>query len=305
MWRAISSADTVAGITGLPLWKVFSGAGGAAAAAIVSFLSSVPPWLWFLLVMGGIGGGLFIANEFASLRWRRRPAQIELDKPGTSGQGGEGGVAIDEGLAGGGGGGGGAGSPGGRGGDAISANDDAEKVGTLAELVAGDNIQRSYGFAANERQHLKELWHWREAQRADLQQYIKITISDVDCSHAHRGTPYIAIWFHVRNYHGVGLKIVKLEPGEGEVGSHPLPPLDFSKTASVNRGSETQFEIRLYIHGTDIPDAIKDLAKAGGKVAWRFPGTWKGKIYGAEQTIKTDPLSWSGIPNVDIPTTNF
>lgn len=170
--------------------------------------------------------------------------------------------------------------------------------GSLAELIAGDEVERSYQFTKDERDLVRELVQWYEAQKANLQQYIRLTIEDVDCDHALDGTPYIEVSFRAHNYHTVSLKITKLEPQQSEVASDYLPPLTLNRTVHVNRGDDTPFGLRLYINGTNIPDVIRDLATKGEKVAWKFAGTWKAEIYGAEHTIETEPLRWVGIPKV-------
>jgi hypothetical protein len=72
LWQIASSVDTVIGISGWGVWKGLAALAGALAGAAVSWLSAVEPWAWFLLIMAGIGGALFIANEAASLRLRKR-----------------------------------------------------------------------------------------------------------------------------------------------------------------------------------------------------------------------------------------
>ena len=73
-WRAVSSVDTVVGLSGWPVWKTLAGLAGGAVGGTVSFLGSVPIQWWFILTVVGIGGGLFIANELASRRLHQRIA---------------------------------------------------------------------------------------------------------------------------------------------------------------------------------------------------------------------------------------
>ena len=79
-WVSISGVDTVAGVAGWPAWKAIVGVLGGVSGATVSFLTAVPPWAWFLLIIGGVAGGLFITNELASIRLRRRLGGIDSSR---------------------------------------------------------------------------------------------------------------------------------------------------------------------------------------------------------------------------------
>ena len=44
---------------------------GISTAAIGSFFVSVPAWAWFVFIVSGIGGGLYISNKWAEARLTR------------------------------------------------------------------------------------------------------------------------------------------------------------------------------------------------------------------------------------------
>jgi hypothetical protein len=83
VWKALSTTDTLVGIAGWSLWKLAMAALAVVTAAIVAWVTSVPVWAWFLLIMAGIGGFLFITNEWASsrMRIRQRRAASQVNTP--------------------------------------------------------------------------------------------------------------------------------------------------------------------------------------------------------------------------------
>jgi hypothetical protein len=73
LWSIISHVGTVLGLgQALGIWKVVGGLVGIVMGVLISLLSSFPLWAWALAVVLGIALGLFIVNEVASTRLRRR-----------------------------------------------------------------------------------------------------------------------------------------------------------------------------------------------------------------------------------------
>ena len=169
--------------------------------------------------------------------------------------------------------------------DAQADDDGAEHVGTFAELVADDDVQRTYAFAPDERQHLKELWHWHEHQNAQWREYIRLELLDVDCSHVNEASPYALLRMRMTNFLGVAIRLMRVTESTGTVDVHTLPQLPADLDVRVPRGSESSFDVRLPLYG-QVPDHLRTEAREPHprRLSWVIKGRWWVEVYGNQET---------------------
>lgn len=182
------------------------------------------------------------------------------------------------------------------------------KIGDLEDLVSDRPPMLSYSLQPREREDLRYLWHWREAQEANPAQYVRINLVDVDCAFLGLATPYVRLMFSVNNFHAVSLKVTGIEQARLDVTgpsfpgrrSANLPPPRIDGTWDVNRGEGKTFDIDVHIFGTNLDFIeMKELIVASKEkreeLFWTLKGNWKATIYGTEREIMSSEINYSGL----------
>lgn len=150
-----------------------------------------------------------------------------------------------------------------------------------------------------------ELLIYRSEQMGQWHSFVRLELTGVNCYNAQAATPYIKVTFQVRNYLLESWILTNIEDGAGELrtkahGTLNLPPLRLKKPISVDRCSEVEFTLTVYINGTDIPGPLFSASMANEEIAWLSKGVWKLNVHDSIRDGWTPhhELRWTGVPVV-------
>ncbi len=133
----------------------------------------------------------------------------------------------------------------------------------------------------------KELLDFFELQKDNWKSYIRLKLVKVE-SHTKAASPYLVLTLEVHNYLPVSFKLVRVLDTEGSVGKNNLPSLPENIDKKIGACSEDQFEIKVDVHGTKIPEFLQSKEALGKPcpLQWYLKGVWYADIYGKTQPIK-------------------
>lgn len=133
----------------------------------------------------------------------------------------------------------------------------------------------------------RELLDFYERQKANWRSYIRLKLVKVE-SYTKAASPYLVLTLEVHNYLPISFNLVRVSETEGSVGQCNLPRLPENIDKKIGACTEDQFEIRVDVHGTKIPEFLES-KEAPGKpclLQWYLKGVWYADIYGKTQPIK-------------------
>ncbi len=135
-----------------------------------------------------------------------------------------------------------------------------------------------------DRQALLEFY---DRQKENWHSHIRLKLIRV-ASHTKAASPYLILTLEVHNYLPVDFKLVRVSETEGSVGQCNLPPLPENIDKKINALTEDQFEIKVGVHGTKIPEFLQSQEALGKPclLQWYLKGVWYADIYGKIQPIK-------------------
>jgi L-lactate permease len=133
----------------------------------------------------------------------------------------------------------------------------------------------------------REVLDFYERQRENWHSYIRLKLVRV-ASHTKAASPYLILTLEVHNYLPIDFKLVRVSETEGSVGQCNLPLLPENIDKKINACGEDQFEIKVGVHGTKIPEFLQSQEALGKPhlLQWYLKGVWYADIYGKIQPIK-------------------
>jgi hypothetical protein len=140
-----------------------------------------------------------------------------------------------------------------------------------------------------------------ESQKAFWKTYVRIELHSIDILVKHVSTPHLVLHFRVHSCLPTEFLLTRVTKGEGTVGGqYNLPTIEGSIDKKVGPCGDKDFELRLDIHGTKLPEVLQSPAWANQTLQWFVKAEWYAHIYGGEQLVKSkaNDLSYSAIPNV-------
>ena len=147
----------------------------------------------------------------------------------------------------------------------------------------------------------QELLEFYDRQKENWHSYIQLKLVRV-ASHTKAPSPYLILTLEVHNYLPVDFKLVRVSETEGSVGQCNLPPLPENIDKKINACTEDQFEIKVGVHGTKIPEFLQSQEALGKPrlLQWYLKGVWYADIYGKIQPMKykADALSCESLLSI-------
>ncbi len=133
----------------------------------------------------------------------------------------------------------------------------------------------------------RALLDFYERQKINWQSYIRLKLVKV-APHTKAASPYLILTLEVHNYLPINFRLVRVSDTEGTVGQCNLPPLPENIDKKINACTEDQFEIKVGVHGTKIPEFLQSQEALGKPhlLQWYLKGVWYADIYGKIQPIK-------------------
>ena len=101
-------------------------------------------------------------------------------------------------------------------------------------------------------------------------------------------TPYLVLHFKVHSCLPTELVLTRVAKGEGRVTAEcNLPMIEQLINKKVGPCGDSDFELRLDIHGTKLPEVLQLPVWAEQPLPWFVKAEWYGYIYGEEHLVKS------------------
>ncbi len=133
-----------------------------------------------------------------------------------------------------------------------------------------------------------------EEQKSNWTSCIKLRMYDVVC-HTKAASPYLVLKIRVYNFLPVEIKLMKLK-GVCDVNGAGLPKVAEDIGNKIEHCKEEQFDLRLDINGTQIPQILQGYESTHSYANWYLKGEWQIEAYGQTKMLQHD-LEYSRIPS--------
>jgi hypothetical protein len=105
-------------------------------------------------------------------------------------------------------------------------------------------------------------------------------------------SPYVSLKFEATNFLPVGVRFTRVTKSEGTIsagvnGTCVLPPLPETIDEKVGRCDQKEFEIKLPVNGTKVPEFLQSNQSSKSVHQWFIKGEWSVDVYGKTQVWQT------------------
>lgn len=132
----------------------------------------------------------------------------------------------------------------------------------------------------------EDLLKYYAALKQNWQNYIRLKLLDVDCSHINEASPYVLLKLEIVNFLPVPLRLIRVTGSSGIVDGQTLPSLPENHDVKVSECSEKQFTIRLDLQNTGVFGHLefREREQPGRYFPWIIKGEWVVEVFGERQT---------------------
>ncbi len=163
-----------------------------------------------------------------------------------------------------------------------------EVPATVTPDSANQSIRQHFS-NTEEMARAKELLEFEQTQRQSWLSFVHLRLCGVDCSHVNEASPYVVLDMELRNFLLVPVRLLNAMNSDGTVDVHTLPSLPENYDVTVQPCLAHLFQIKLAIHGTDVPNHLRSEASVECRrpLRWVIRGEWYVEVFGTRKRAWT------------------